>query len=247
MFGNIDLDIEVDLNCDLGEGADPELESALLQLVTSVNIACGGHAGNPETMRRLIAEAASLGVALGAHPSYPDPERFGRHTVQMAFEDLQAAVAAQVNVFAGIAAEMGVWMTHIKPHGALYNDAAENRDIANAIADGLKQWRESAVLVGLARSAAIETYKARGWAAASEGFADRTYDEEGRLRPRDQPDAVIIEPAAAAMQAVNLARTGFIETICIHSDTPGSVKIAEEVVRQLKAAGIRLAPLLAES
>jgi UPF0271 protein len=238
--------MEIDLNCDMGEGALPDLEAALLRCVTSINIACGGHAGTADTIRRLIAAATEAGVAVGAHPSYPDPFNFGRQRVSMSLEDLEAAVADQVHLFFRLAGELGARMTHIKPHGALYNDAAENREVANAVADACRPWRESAVLVGLARSAAIETYKARGWAAAAEGFADRTYDEEGRLRSRELPDALILEPEAAAMQAVNLARTGFVETICVHSDTPGAIPIAQAVVRQLSAAGIRLAHLLSE-
>ena len=232
----------IDLNCDLGEIEELWLsgvEPALLQHVSSVNIACGGHAGTPESMRRTMLAAADRGVCIGAHPGYPDREHFGRRELGWAPTEITLAVRAQLEQFAETVLRLGLRMAHIKPHGALYNRAAQEEEAAQAIAEAAAPWKSQVFLVGLAGSRMIGVCRAAGFRVLEEGFADRAYQPDGSLRPRSLPGA-LLPPAEAADQAVRLARSGRVQTICIHSDTPGAVEVAQRVSRRLRELHLEL-------
>ena len=231
----------LDLNCDMGELQDGASEPRLMRWITSANVACGGHAGDAFTMERTIRLALAAGVAVGAHPGYPDRANFGRVVLPMNSAEIADTVHAQVSALAAAAARMGSEVRHVKPHGALYNMAAKDEAVAQAIARGVARWNPGAVLVGLAGSRMLAAWREMGFTAAAEGFADRAYEPDGSLRSRREPDALIADPAAAARQAVRLAPS--VQTICIHSDTQGAAAIAAAVRAGLEAAGIQLAPL----
>jgi len=248
----------VDLNADMGE--DPAAladgrEAAVMSVVTSANIACGAHAGDEATMEATLALANRFGVAAGAHPGYPDREGFGRDSLGMTPAAIEDTVFRQVRALAGLADRVGCALAHVKPHGALYNDAARNRDVAAAIARGVARWSAGVVLVGLAGSLMLEIFAAHGFETAPEAFADRAYEPDGSLRSRRLSGALIAEPALAAAQAVRIATEGMVvaanghdisvvaRTICVHGDTPGAARIAAAVAGALRAAGVRLAPL----
>jgi len=233
-------DRSVDLNADVGEGPG---EAPLYALITSANIACGGHAGNDETMREAVRLAQRHGVAIGAHPSYPDRAGFGRVTTRLARPELSRVIATQVAALVAVAGPLGVKVTHVKPHGALYNDAAVGRDLAIAVASGVGSVTDALVLVGLAGSAALTVWRELGFRVASEGFADRAYAPDGTLVPRTEAGALITDPKAAAAQAIRLAAEGVCDTICVHADTPGAPAIAAAVRRGLEEAGFTVSAL----
>ncbi len=223
----------IDLNCDMGELAGGTLEEALAPFITSANVACGGHAGDAASMRGAVDLARRHGLAVGAHPSYPDRANFGRAALAMPAEAIAAAVRGQIAALAAIAGGL----THVKPHGALYNAAARDPAIARAIGQGAGGFAPHLVLVGLAGSAMLEVWRAMGFATAAEGFADRRYEPGGALRSRQFADALITDADEAADQALRLAGQGRVQTICIHSDTPGAPDIAAAVSRALQQAG----------
>jgi 5-oxoprolinase (ATP-hydrolysing) subunit A len=229
----------IDLNCDLGELDDSSLEEALMRHITSANVACGGHAGDSASMERTVKLARRHGLAVGAHPGYPDRANFGRVEMALTEEEIVRTVFEQVRALAEIAGEL----THVKPHGALYNAAARKAEVARAIGDGVKRLSREWVMVGLAGSLMLDMWREMGFLAAAEGFADRRYEPDGSLRPRKFADALITDPAEAAAQAVRLAREGRAETICIHSDTPGSPGIVAAVAEGLRGARVTLRPL----
>ncbi|HXM41179.1 MAG TPA: 5-oxoprolinase subunit PxpA [Bryobacteraceae bacterium] len=230
----MNADKTIDLNCDLGELADAALEEALMAHITSANVACGGHAGDPATMRRTVEMSRNHGVAVGAHPSYPDRANFGRVEMALSAEQIAQTVYGQIGALAAIAGDL----THVKPHGALYNVAAKNPDVARAIGEGVLRFGgRDLVLVGLAGSAMLDVWREMGFRVAAEGFADRRYEPDGSLRSRKYADALITDPLDAAAQALRLASEGIVQTICVHSDTPGSVDIAAAVARALRSAG----------
>ncbi len=236
----------IDLNCDIGEsygawrmGAD----RALLDLVTSANVACGFHAGDPTTIDATVRYAADRGIAIGAHPSYPDLAGFGRRSMDLAPADVEAAVLYQIGALAGFVRSSGSTLSHVKPHGALYNDAVRNGALAEAIARGTARFDKNLVLVGLPGSALLAAGTAAGLRTAAEGFCDRAYEPDGSLRARDKRGAVYSDPRAAAAQAVALANDGRVQTLCIHGDTPGAAAMALEVRAALDAAGFTIAPL----
>ena len=236
----------IDLNCDVGElpGAEGRAaDAALLALVSSANVACGGHAGDAESMAATIAAAAALGVAVGAHPSYADREHFGRRSRAQSPHDAAAALSAQLDVLRTIAVAHGLALTHVKPHGALYNDAAADLSIAIAIADAVAAFDRGLVLVGLAGSSLLDAGRAAGLQVAAEGFCDRAYEPDGSLRSRSLPGAVYDDPEAAAQQAIRLAHRGDIDTLCIHGDTPNALPIARAVRAALHAASISISKL----
>ncbi len=229
----------IDLNCDMGELQDAETEEALMQYITSANIACGAHAGDEQTMGKTAMLALVSQVAVGAHPSYPDRENFGRIEMALSESDIEKTVYEQVKRLARIVSRLGGDILHVKPHGALYNVAARSSGVAHAIACGVSRWSRDVVLVGLAGSRMLEVWHAMGFRVAGEAFADRRYEPDGSLRARKFPDALITNPHAAAAQAVELAGGHRVQTICIHSDTPDSVRIAEAVAHALTGAGIK--------
>jgi UPF0271 protein len=230
-------------------------DATLIPLVTSVNVACGAHAGDPITIERTVRLAASHGVAVGAHPGYPDLVGFGRRDLDMAPDELEASIVYQVAAVAAFAADAGVPLRHVKPHGALYNAAARNPELAAVIARAVVRVSPSLMLVGLAGSSLIGAGRAAGLRTAAEGFADRAYEADGSLRSRRLDGAVHTDPAVVAAQAVSIVRDGVVksrdgvavpvraDTICIHGDSPGAADFARAIREALAAAGVTVAAL----
>jgi len=249
----------VDLNADLGErpGGEDE-DAALMRWITSANIACGGHAGDRDTMAAAVAAALRAGVQVGAHPGYPDREHFGRRVLALSAEEIAATVAEQVRALAAVAASLGAELGHVKPHGALYNQAAREPEVARAIAAGVASWRRDPILVGLAGSVMLEVFRAAGFRTVAEAFADRRYEADGSLRSRSLAGALLEDPEVAAAQACSIAVDGraqaadgtavrvIAETLCIHGDTRGAIQIATAVHTALQMAGIRVTAVAAE-
>jgi UPF0271 protein len=247
----------IDLNCDMGEVPEhisDGTQEALMRSITSVNIACGGHAGDAQTMATTIQQALRHKLAIGAHPGYADRANFGRIELHLSPEEVADLVYAQVRTLAEVAARYHANITHIKPHGALYNQAVHNSQLARAIASGVARWSQHVVLVGLAGSPMLDVFDDAGFPIAAEAFADRRYEPDGTLRSRKHPDALIQDPAEAAQQALTIvqgkvvARDGsevplHADTLCIHSDTPGSPQIAAQVARTLREASVQLRAL----
>ena len=215
----------IDLNCDMGELEDAAHEAALMQYITSANIACGGHAGDEATMERTTRLAMERGVRIGAHPGYPDRANFGRLEIPMAAEEIARTVWEQIDRLDSVVRRLGGEIVHVKPHGALYNVAVRNAEVARAIAEGVARWNPKTVLFGLAASPMLDVWREMGMTVAGEAFADRRYEPDGTLRSRKFADALITDPRAAAAQALRLAREGNARTVCVHGDTPGSVEI----------------------
>lgn len=236
----------IDLNCDVGELPGPAgraADDALLALVTSANVACGGHAGDAASMGATILAAVARGVSVGAHPSYADRTNFGRLSRAQSPADAAVALTGQLAAFQEIANTCDVSLTHVKPHGALYNDAAVDWSVATAIAGAVAKFDDSLVLVGLAGSLLLDAGRAAGLRVAAEGFCDRAYEKDGTLRARTSPGAVYDDPELAARQAVQLARRGDIDTLCIHGDTAAALPIVRAVRAALGDAAVRLAKL----
>lgn len=239
----------IDLNADVGEGYD---DQPLFPFLTSVNVACGAHAGDEETMFSTVDAAARAGLAVGAHPSFPDREGFGRRITTHDPEAIRELVGRQTAALAEIASRVGTPISHVKPHGALYNLAAVERPVAEAVALGVRDVAPSCALVGLAGSMSLAAASAVGLAPVAEAFVDRGYDDDGRLVPRGQAGAVVDSPATAATRAVALALHEPIEsvsgnrvdvsasTLCLHGDTPGALAMARAVYEALTRAAIPL-------
>lgn len=228
---------EIDINCDMGE--IPALladgtQDRLLEHVTSVNISCGAHAGDRMTIEQTIRAAHARNANIGAHPGYSDPANFGRIALAMTAAEVADMVFHQLVDFEEIADHCGAAITHVKPHGALYNTAVKDRAVAQAIAAGIKRWRKSIPVMGLAGSLMLEVFREAGFTPLAEAFADRAYEPDGTLRSRQLAGAMIHSPSEAAAQAVRLAESGTVDTICIHSDTRGSIEIAAAVRAALK-------------
>jgi len=242
----------IDLNCDLGEGAGHDAE--LMPFVTSANIACGGHAGDAASMRAAVDLARKHGVAIGAHPGFADREHFGRRELPLTPAQARELVAAQIAALAAIARQAGARLAHVKPHGALYNQAARDAALATAVADAVHAAGPELALFGLAGSQLLAAAQARGLRAVSEGFADRTYLPDGTLTPRSRPDALIQEEDDAVAQVLRLVREGRVrtpggrdvavraDTVCVHGDGPHAVAFARRLHAELARAGVTLAP-----
>jgi 5-oxoprolinase (ATP-hydrolysing) subunit A len=223
----------VDLNIDLGELPDEADE--FYELATVVNIACGGHAGDEASMRRSVALAKSHGARIAAHPSYPDREQFGRARMPMPLSLLYETIIDQTDALVHVVRQEGATLWGAKPHGALYHAAAEDARIAGAFLDALvAAWPDGLTVVGPTEGHLAGESQARRLAYAREGFADRRYDEEGRLVGRGEPGALLEDPDLSAEQALELARTGNVDTICVHGDTPNSLAIARAVAKALR-------------
>ena len=250
----------IDLNADLGEVPEALAdgrEEALLRVVTSANVACGGHAGDLGTVAEVLVLARRLGVSVGAHPGYPDRAGFGRTSMKMTSEEIERMVFEQVERLAGVAGRVGCSVSHVKPHGALYNDAARDKVVAAAVARGVRRWNRAVVLVGLAGSVALEVYASEGLRAVAECFADRAYEADGALRSRELPGALITDPERAGAQAVSIALRGCVtawggelvpvraDTICIHGDNPAAVAVARAVRGALEGMDVALRPFRA--
>ncbi|HEY5177144.1 MAG TPA: 5-oxoprolinase subunit PxpA [Terriglobales bacterium] len=251
-------DLTIDINADLGEfeeslanGTDFEL----MRYITSANVACGGHAGNEQTMRQTLSAARQLKVAVGAHPGYPDRANFGRVESPLSPAEIEGSVGQQIAALVKIAEFLDMRLGHVKPHGALYHAANTNREVALAIGRAVKAIDPGLVMVGQAGSPVLDVWHAMGLRFAAEAFADRAYEPDGTLRKRTLFGALLDNPARAAQQAIDIAvrhriiasdgseLTVEARTMCIHSDTPGSVAIAREVNQRLKAAGVRVQDL----
>lgn len=227
----------LDINCDLGEL--PELiadgtQAAILGYITQANIACGGHAGDNDTMKRTVVECLEHGVAVGAHPSYPDRANFGRQVMEITEAELADVITGQLFALDKIARREGARITHVKPHGALYNHAVREPRIAAAIANGVEAYSPHVLILALAGSPMIEAIDGYGMRTLAEAFADRTYEPDRTLRSRQHADALITDPARAAAQATRIANEGWADTICIHSDTPGALAIVRAVSAALE-------------
>jgi 5-oxoprolinase (ATP-hydrolysing) subunit A len=217
----------IDLNCDMGELEDAAHEAALMQHITSANIACGGHAGDEATMERTARLALERGVHIGAHPGYPDRANFGRLEMALSSAAIAETVFQQIVRLEAVVSRLGGRIVHVKPHGALYNVAVKNGEVARAIGEGVAKWNSAITIFGLAGSPMLDVWREMGLPVAGEGFADRRYEPDGTLRSRKLPGALITDPAEAAQQALRLARSGSVDTICVHGDTPGAVAILE--------------------
>jgi 5-oxoprolinase (ATP-hydrolysing) subunit A len=248
----------MDLNSDMGEVGEAisdGTQESLMPFLTSANVACGGHAGDVRTMKTTIEQALRWNLAIGAHPGYPDRVNFGRLELSPPPETIADSVFEQVRALGEIAASFGASLRHVKPHGALYNQAARNRELAKAIASGVSRWSRDVILVGLAGSLMLDAFRQAGFQVAAEAFADRRYEPDGTLRSRKFEDALIRDPAEAGQQALHIAERGTVvardgteivasaQTICIHGDTPGAPKIAAAVAQTLRQAGVVLSAL----
>ena len=249
---------KIDLNCDMGEVPEAitdGTQEALMRSITSVNIACGGHAGDEQTMKTTIEQALRWKLAIGAHPGYPDRANFGRLELKLLLNEISASIFEQVKALADVAGRCGARVVHVKPHGALYNQAVRNRELAGAIAEGVALWNREVILVGLAGSPMLDVFREAGFAVAAEAFADRRYEADGTLRSRKFADALIRNPEEAAWQALGIAERGIViandggevaveaQTICIHGDTPGAPQIAAKVAQTLRDGGVILGAL----
>jgi len=238
----------VDLNCDLGEGAGHDAE--LMPFITSANIACGAHAGDEATMRATVALARRHGVAIGAHPGFADRENFGRIEKVTSQDEVYQLVLAQTKALQRVAAGAGMKVAHVKPHGALYNMAARNSLLADAVAHAVYECDPRLVLFGLAGSALGRAAERCGLVAAQEVFADRTYQPDGSLTPRGQAGALITDEAAAVAQVLRMVREGKVrasdgsdvairaDTVCLHGDGAHAVAFARRLREELETAAV---------
>ncbi|MGH8372463.1 MAG: LamB/YcsF family protein [Gammaproteobacteria bacterium] len=241
----------IDLNADLGEGCGDD--AAMLQIVTSANIACGAHAGDAQTMRDTIQSALQNKVAIGAHISYPDREHFGRRNVEMPDAQLRAEILDQLRALDMIARECGTRVRYVKPHGALYNRMADDADVADLVIGAIRQFDPNLMLLTLPDCMAMRCAKHAGLRAVAEAFADRSYTATGRLLPRDRPGAVITDSATVSRRGVDIAVNGTVRSadgknvsvvarsLCVHGDTPDAVKLARALRVALEQAGLQIA------
>lgn len=240
----------IDINADLGEGDPYDID--LLGTVSSCNIACGGHAGDAHSMKRTVRAAIENGVAIGAHPAYPDREGFGRHSGFLAGDALYRSLAEQVAALTDIATQFGAKLTHVKPHGALYNDAVLDRELADVIAKVTAEAPGPPNLVGMANTELQFAADRHGLKFVAEAFVDRAYEPDGTLVSRSEPGAVHSVLSVATTQAVGLAESGRVtarngdvihvraDTLCIHGDTPGAAEAARAVRDVLESHGVEI-------
>lgn len=240
----------IDINADLGEGEASDAE--ILRVVSSCNIACGGHAGDTASMRATVAAAIANGVAIGAHPSYPDREGFGRRSDFIAGPDLRVTLVEQIRSLSAIVSEHGASLHHVKPHGALYNDACANAELADIVAEAVLDACDGVYLVGLPNSELQRAAVRCGLPYLAEAFIDRAYLADGRLVPRAEPGAVHQSLSTIAAQAISLARDHMVtsidgrpvslsaDTLCVHGDTAGAAEAARAVRHALEQQGIEI-------
>jgi len=246
----------LDLNCDMGESYGSWSignDAVLLDYVTSANIACGFHAGDPATMHKTVQLAIEKGVAVGAHPSLPDLQGFGRRAMNISPDEAYDLIVYQVGALAGFARALGGKLSHVKPHGALYNMAVTDKKLAQAIAEGVKDIDPTLVLFGLASSELVRAGEDAGLTVANEVFADRTYQANGSLTPRTQPNAMIRDVDASIEHVRRMVEDGKVrslqgtevpvraDTLCIHGDEPTALDFVLKIRKALTDSGIRLA------
>jgi len=250
--------MRIDLNADLGESFGPwpmGQDAALMESITSANVACGFHAGDPGTMRATIAMAQLKGVAIGAHPGFQDLVGFGRREIKASPSEVEDLVLYQVSALAGMAAAQGVTLQHVKAHGALYNMACRDRALADAIARAVASFDRALILFGLPNSELLRAGEAAGLTIAAEVFADRSYDPDGSLTSRSKPGSVIHDTPTVVQRAIKMVKDKQVvavdgstialqaDTICLHGDTPGAAAHAKAVRAGLEAAGIKVTSL----
>lgn len=251
--------MRIDLNSDLGEGFGPWAmgdDAAMLDLVTSANIACGGHAGDPETMFATLERATARGVVIGAHPGYADRAGFGRRVIPMPPQEIGRMVAAQVGALRGVAALAGAELRYVKPHGALANLAADDRAVAGAIAAAVAALPGRLAILAISGTELERAARAAGVEVFSEIFADRAYLPDGRLMPRSRADAVLHDPDMVTDRLVRFLETGLMpvaggdpiklaaHSVCVHGDTAGAAAMARRLRAGIEAAGATVAPFL---
>jgi UPF0271 protein len=244
--------VHVDLNADLGEGAPDD--AALLALVSSANIACGWHAGDARLMQATVAAALARGVAIGAHPSFPDRENFGRSEMQLAPDAVRADLIYQIGALDALVRAQGGCLHHVKPHGALYNQAARDPVLADAIASAVRAVHPSLVVYGLAGGELLRAAERAGLRAIAEVFADRGYRADGSLVPRSEPGAHIDDVDETVARTLRMVREGVVvavtgetvplqaQTLCLHGDGPHALAFARAIHTALTAAGVQLRP-----
>jgi UPF0271 protein len=252
------MTVRLDLNCDMGESYGPWSvgnDAALLEHVTSANIACGFHAGDPGTMHKTVRLAIDKGVAVGAHPSLPDLQGFGRRAMSITPDEAYDLIVYQVGALAGFARALGGRLTHVKPHGALYNMTVTDPPLARAIARAVRDVDPSLVLFGLACSELVRAGAEAGLKVAHEVFADRTYRADGSLTPRSEPNAVIRDAGASIEHVLRMVKEGKVrsvdgaevavraDTLCIHGDEPTALEFVRRIRKALLDNGVELAPM----
>ncbi len=249
----------VDLNCDLGESFGTYvkgLDEEVMKYITSANIACGFHAGDPSVMRKTVKLAKKFNVKIGAHPGLPDLMGFGRRWIEVKPDEIENYMLYQIGALNAFAKCEELMLQHVKPHGALYNKAAVNMEVAEAIARAIAEFNPNLILVGLANSKLIEAAEKYGLKAAREAFADRAYNSDGTLVSRRKPGAVITDQQKIIERAVMMITEGIVEsidgkkvelgkvdTICVHGDTPGAVEIARKLYTELPKHGVKIAAM----
>ena len=251
--------LSVDLNCDMGESFGAWTmgnDAALMDFVSSVNVACGFHAGDATVIRQTVEMAIAKGVAVGAHPSFADLQGFGRREIKMSAAEIFDIVIYQIAAVKGICEALGGRLHHVKPHGALYNQAAKDANLAEAIAKAVKAIDKNLILYGLAGSCLISEAEQIGLKTASEVFADRTYQSDGSLTPRSQPNALIEDTKTAATQVWQMISAQTVtatdgetvqlraETVCIHGDGAHALDFAKTINARLKANGVKIESVL---
>jgi len=247
--------MQIDLNCDMGEGFGVYSigsDEQVMPFITSANIACGFHASDPETIWKTIKMAKANGVSVGAHPSYPDLVGFGRRPMEVSAEDVMADVIYQIGALSAFCKREGIKLQHVKPHGALYNEAAVNSAIAVAIAEAIKSVDEDLYMICLSNSEMVTAARTTGIKYVEEVFADRAYTREGKLVPRTQAGAVIHDPAVAAERVLNMVRTRSVvaidgttvpinaQTICVHGDTAEAFEMIRIIKTRLEQENVQL-------
>jgi UPF0271 protein len=250
--------MRLDLNADVGESFGVYKlgqDASLMPAITSANVACGFHAGDPGVMRQTVTLARQYGVAIGAHPGFPDLVGFGRREVRATAREVEDFVVYQIGALAAVAAAQGLRLQHVKAHGALYNMAVGDAALADAIAQAAASVDPALILFGLPGSELIAAGRRAGLRTAREGFADRAYHRDGTLVPRNEPGAVIEDPAAVVGRAIAMARersvqaidgsniTLEVDTICVHGDTPGAAQLASRIREALANAGVTILPM----
>ncbi|MBQ8161996.1 MAG: LamB/YcsF family protein [Clostridia bacterium] len=250
--------LSVDLNADLGESFGAYtigMDAQVLPHVTSVNVACGYHAGDPMVMERTVRMAKKEGTAVGAHPGYPDLQGFGRRNMAVSPEDARVMVMYQIGALNAFLTAEGMRMQHVKLHGALYNAAARDLDLALAICDGIHAVLPSVIFLGLAGSQMVRAARETGLRFASEVFADRAYMPDGSLVPRSRPGAVIHDTETAIARTLRMVKEGSVESIdgtvvplqadsiCVHGDNPEAIRFVEQIHRALEDGGVQVRAL----
>ena len=253
------MKLHIDINCDLGEGYGAFSvgnDAEIMPHITSANIACGFHAGDPVTIGKTVSLAKKNKVAVGAHPSYPDIMGFGRREMQLTPEEVSSCTIYQIGALQGFAKAAGVSLQHVKPHGALYNTAAKDEETSKGVVDAVRELDDKLIILAPPKSVLAKVAVDAGLRVAYEFFADRAYNVDGSLVSRKQPNAIVKDPREVAKRVINvvkeetvlatngkLIRLGEVHTICVHSDTPAAVTLAQALEKALNKAGVEVKPL----